>query len=75
MPLSWRLARKRLTLDPPIASRLALVRLGRRHRAKEMVPLDGETLNALFEVFADWDGQLRNSDFEQLDFEDEGPQP
>lgn len=31
-----------------------------------MVPPDGETLNALFEVFADWDDQLRHSDFERV---------
>lgn len=40
-----------------------------------LVPLDGETLNSLFEIFADWDGQLRYSDFPDMTFDDEGSQP
>ena len=40
-----------------------------------MVPPDGETLNSLFEVFADWDHQLRHSDFPDMTFDDEEPQP
>jgi hypothetical protein len=40
-----------------------------------LVPLDGETLNELFEVFADWDEQLRHSDFPEMTLDDDEPQP
>ncbi len=41
-----------------------------RHHNQEMVPLTGESLNTVFEVFEDWNQQLSNVD---IDFEE--PQP
>ena len=40
-----------------------------------MVPLDEKTSNKLFEVFEDWNQQLKHIDFDGLDLDDEEPQP
>ena len=41
----------------------------------KMVPLDEKTSNKLFEVFDDWNQQLKHIDFGALDLDDEEPQP